>query len=125
MSDILAESLGPKFDELRARYAQTPEEIEEYQRTVRAVVMVRRLLMTIDDERRRVGISKAELARRIGADPSVVRRLFSSEGSNPTLKTVVEILSALGIEVQLTAVDRPDPGARKKSRQSPSRQKVA
>lgn len=126
MSNPMDRSLGSKFDELRARYTKTPEEIEEYERTVRAVVTVRRLLMAIDEERRRLGLSKAELARRVGADPSVVRRLFSSAGSNPTLKTVVEMLSALGIAVQLTPAARPpEPSSKGKVRRPSAREKVA
>ncbi|MDP2663177.1 MAG: helix-turn-helix transcriptional regulator [Dehalococcoidia bacterium] len=57
--------------------------------------------MEIDDERQRAGLSKAELARRIGMTPSVVRRLFSSKSSNPTLGTVINMAGALGLEVEL------------------------
>ena len=71
--------------------------------------MIRKLLMTIDSERQRVGIPKAELARRIGADPSVVRRLFSREASNPTLKTVLDLLAALNIDVELKRSDLTAP----------------
>jgi ribosome-binding protein aMBF1 (putative translation factor) len=126
MGEEMNDSLGRKFDDLRARYVQTPEEIEEYERTVRTIATIRRFLMAIDEERRRLGISKAKLARRIGADPSVVRRLFTSEDSNPTLRTVVEMLSALDIDVQLTPAERPSsPTTNKRSRRGTAREKVA
>ncbi len=109
MGKAMETSLGRKFDELRARYAETPEEKEEYEREVRRVVFVRKLLMAIDSQRESVGLSKAELARRIGADPSVVRRLFSSEAANPTLKTVVVMLTALNIDVEIRPAASPAP----------------
>lgn len=103
MTDIMTTSFGQKFDELRDKYANTPEEIEHYEQTVRTVALIREFLMVIDAERQHAGLSKAELARRIGADPSVVRRLFSNKASNPTLRTVLDMLSTLGIDVELKA----------------------
>lgn len=111
MSRITTTSLGNKFDELREKYANTPEEIEDYEQTVRNVALIRKLLMVIDAERQRAGLSKAELARRIGADASVVRRLFSNKASNPTLRTVLDLLSTLEIDVKLTPKARRRPTA--------------
>ena len=108
MSEIMTTSFGGKFDELRAKYVNTPEDIEHYEQTVRTVMLIRRFLMVIDAERQRAGLSKAELARRVGADPSVVRRLFSNKASNPTLKTVLDMLSTLDINVEL----KPQPTRR-------------
>ncbi|MBI4322419.1 MAG: helix-turn-helix domain-containing protein [Chloroflexi bacterium] len=101
MSEIAGARFGQKFDELRAKYANTPDEIEHYEKTVRTVMLIRRFLMVIDAERKRAGVSKAELARRIGADASVIRRLFSSKSSNPTLRTVLDVLSILNIDIEL------------------------
>lgn len=110
LDDIMTAGIGPKFDELRAEYASTAEEVEDYARTVRTVVLMRKLLMAIDAERQLAGWSKAELARRSGADPSVVRRLFSSQIRNPTLRTVVDMLSTLNIELELRPKQpRPQP----------------
>lgn len=50
-------------------------------------------------------MAKADLAHRIGATPSVVRRLFSSETSNPTLGTVVAMLDGLDLGVQVQPSD--------------------
>ena len=58
-----------------------------------------------DAARVRLGMSKADLAREIGKNPQVVRRLFSAETRNPELKTVAAIASALGGRVR---VDFPD-----------------
>lgn len=47
------------------------------------------------------GLSKAALARAIGSDPAVVRRLFNADSVNPTLGTLTEIAAALGMKVTL------------------------
>lgn len=59
------------------------------------------IVNTLDDAREAAGLSKAELARAIGAEPATVRRLFSSEHVNPTLGTLAEVASALGMRVTL------------------------
>ena len=52
-------------------------------------------------DRRRCGLelSKAELARRAGVRPEVIRRLFSAERPNPTLSTLVALAEALDLEL--------------------------
>lgn len=63
----------------------------------------------LDQVREAAGLSKAALARAIGADPSVVRRLLSSSAVNPTLGTMAEVAAALGLRITLsplTAIER-------------------
>jgi predicted nucleotidyltransferase len=50
-------------------------------------------------------LSKAELAREIGRNDAVVRRLFTAQ-VNPELRTVAALAEALGAEIQI--VPRPD-----------------
>ena len=97
----MPETTTGRWAEMRERIVKTPELREQYERTKRTIVSTRQVLMEIDDERQRAGLSKAELARRIGMTPSVVRRLFSSKSSNPTLGTVINMAGALGIEIEL------------------------
>ncbi len=47
------------------------------------------------------GLSKAGLARAIGANPAAVRRLLSAKDVNPTLGTLAELAGALGMKVTL------------------------
>ncbi len=58
-------------------------------------------LRALDKARIKRGLSKAELARRIGAEPAVMRRLLSAEGQNPTLTTLLKIAAALRMEMEL------------------------
>lgn len=106
-----------QWEELRESVLNTPEKRERYERSKRALILARKILMQIDAERERAGLSKAELARRIGSTPSVVRRLFSAEASNPTLRTVLDLLSALDMAVELRPArgDAPS-GARRREK---------
>ena len=97
----MPETTTGRWAEMQERIVKTPELREQYERTKRTIVSTRQVLMEIDDERRRAGLSKAELARRIGMTPSVIRRLFSSKSSNPTLGTVINMAGALGMEIEL------------------------
>ncbi|OIN81810.1 helix-turn-helix transcriptional regulator [Mycobacterium malmoense] len=60
------------------------------------------VLNQLDDAREASNLTKAQLARAIGSDPSVVRRLLSAQTVNPTLATVAELAAALGLKVTLT-----------------------
>lgn len=59
------------------------------------------LVRALDRARLVLSMSKAALARQIGARPEVVRRLFTSTGSNPTLATVLKLAEALGFRLEL------------------------
>lgn len=59
------------------------------------------ILATIDECRRRAGLSKAELARRIGVKPESVRRLFSTAKPNPTSRTLDKLCAALDLELRV------------------------
>jgi transcriptional regulator with XRE-family HTH domain len=57
------------------------------------------IINSLDDARISAGLSKAALARAIGAEPATVRRLFSASGANPTLGTLAEVAAALGLRI--------------------------
>lgn len=59
------------------------------------------LIRALDQARLLVGVSKADLARKIEARPEVVRRLFTAADSNPTLATVLKLADALGFHLEL------------------------
>jgi DNA-binding phage protein len=89
--------------EIRERATATPELRAQYESTKRAVIETRRMLQELDAARERAGLSKAALAHQVGMDPSVVRRLFTAAGSNPSLHTVLTIMAALGLEMEVKA----------------------
>jgi ribosome-binding protein aMBF1 (putative translation factor) len=109
-----------RWGEIRERVLDTPESKERYERKKRALVQTREILMQIDAARERLGLSKAELARRIGSDPSVVRRLFSSKTSNPTLRVILDLVAVLDLDLELrpAQTDSPLPPSPDKPRAS-------
>ncbi len=60
------------------------------------------ILREFEEALRRAGLSRADVARRVGTQPAAVRRLLSRKnGHNPTLATMVNLAEALGYEVRL------------------------
>jgi N6-adenosine-specific RNA methylase IME4 len=62
------------------------------------------ILETLDQERRRQGLSKSELAKRARLQPAAVRRLFSAD-ANPTLSTLSALATALGRDITVSRLD--------------------
>lgn len=91
---------GLYFDRRLVRRMQDPAFQLEYEQASLEIEQTMAVLRTLDSRREEVGISKAELARKIGKRPEVVRRLFSA-GGNPELNTVAAMAAALGGEVRV------------------------
>ena len=73
------------------------------------VATIDAIMNTIADQVEASGLSKAALARAIGANSAAVRRLLSANAVNPTLGTLAELAGALGMKVTLepmTATER-------------------
>lgn len=75
---------------------------ESYERARSRIDAIDRVINDLDAVREGQGLSKAELARRIGVSDAVIRRLFSAQDRNPTMKTIMEVAGALGLEVRVS-----------------------
>lgn len=82
---------------------KNPEFAAEYKRARTEIAQVNAVVRELDALREQAGMSKAELARRIGRTDSSVRRLFSAE-VNPELRTLAAIAEALGTVIQVKRV---------------------
>jgi ribosome-binding protein aMBF1 (putative translation factor) len=89
-----------------------PDFRAEYERTRRELDQVNLVMRTLNDLRIHAGLSKADLARAIGRNDAVVRRLLTAE-VNPELRTVVAMAAALGAEVRIVPRPRTGRGARR------------
>ncbi|WP_199485382.1 helix-turn-helix domain-containing protein [Actinomadura craniellae] len=80
-----------------------PRFLREYVRESVRVSTVDALVNALDAARAAQGLSKADLARAVGAEPAAVRRLLApgNTGPNPTVGTLVELAAALGLTVRL------------------------
>ncbi len=78
-----------------------PEFAREFAAESVRIATIDALVNQLDEAREAASLSKAALARAIGSDPAVVRRLFSASNVNPTLGTLAEVAGALGLRVTL------------------------
>jgi len=99
---------------------QDPEFRREYEAARKQIEQVDAVVRGLDRLRIETGISKAELARRVGKHPAAIRRLFSAEG-NPELNTIAALAIALDAEIKII----PNPTSRPTSPRRPVRQTVS
>lgn len=88
-------------DRRRAERLQDPEYREAYERASHEIAQTDHVIRTLDALRIEMGISKAELARRINRNPSSIRRLFTAHQARPELALVAAIADALGAELRV------------------------
>lgn len=97
-----------RFHQRLRKRMENPEFADGYREMAAELELVRRL----DEARERLNISKKELAERMGKRREVVSRLFNAEDANPTLETLLELLTALGVTADITlrqAVEDEEP----------------
>lgn len=98
--------LDPTYHKRRTNERlESPEFRTEYERTRRELAQVNAVMQQLDNLRVGAGLSKAELAREIGRNDAVVRRLFTSQ-VNPELRTVAALAAALDAEIRIVARPR-------------------
>lgn len=97
----MAASRSDRWSKIRERTLVDPATRARYERTRRSVLATRQVLQLIDAERERAGLTKSELAERIGTSPATVRRLLTSDSANPTLRTILDLFDALDLEFAL------------------------
>jgi transcriptional regulator with XRE-family HTH domain len=85
-----------------------PEFLREYIVESVRIATIDRVINSLDSAREAASLSKADLARAVGLEPAVVRRLFSAQHVNPTLGTVAEIAASLGMRLTLEPLPAED-----------------
>lgn len=86
------------WDDL-ARDLEDPEFLREYVVESVRIDTIDTIVNALDGAREAAGLTKAELARAIQKEPATIRRLLSSDNSNPTLGTLAEVAAALGLRI--------------------------
>ena len=89
-------------DRRLARRLKDPEFRAEFERQRREIAQIDAVVRQLDELREEAGMSKAELARAIGKEPSSIRRFFTAD-VNPELKTVAAVADVLGARVEVVA----------------------
>ena len=104
----------------RERRMQDPQYRAAYERAAREVAQTDAVIRQLNSLRADLGISKAELARRVNRNASSVRRLFTASQVRPELPLIVALADALGAELRVVprtaeaqrAAHEPDPQRR-------------
>ena len=95
-----------------ARAAKSPEYREALEAARARIGAIDSVVRALDQRRRDLGLSKAELARQAGMRPEVVRRILGTGPANPTLSTVISLARAMSMDVMISApADRTQSGA--------------
>jgi transcriptional regulator with XRE-family HTH domain len=72
-----------------------------YERAAREIAQTDAVIRALDALRIDLGVSKAELARRINRNASSVRRLFTASQVRPELPLIAALADALGAELRV------------------------
>jgi len=90
---------------------EDPEYRLAYARSAREIAQTDAVINELDSLRVDLGMSKAELARRVNRNASSVRRLFTARRPRPELPLIAAIADALGADLRVvprtTAPDSP------------------
>lgn len=102
--ETLTKTLDTTYHDQRIarRLKEDPEFRAEFERQRREIAQIDAVVRQLDELREEAGMSKAELARAIGKEPSSIRRFFTAD-VNPELKTVAAVADILGAEVRVVA----------------------
>jgi ribosome-binding protein aMBF1 (putative translation factor) len=85
----------------RQRRMQDPEYRQAYDQAARELAQTDAVIRELDSLRADLGISKAELARRVNRNASSVRRLFTASQVRPELPLIAALADALGAELRI------------------------
>lgn len=89
------------FWEDLAKDLEDPEQLRLFLLESIRIATIDSLVRQLDEARSEGGLSKAEIARKLGSEPANIRRFFTSGSGNPTLSTITEVAAALGMRVSL------------------------
>jgi ribosome-binding protein aMBF1 (putative translation factor) len=85
----------------RASRWQDPEYRLAYDRAAREIAQTDSVIRELDALRVDLGMSKAELARRVNRNASSVRRLFTASQARPELPLIAAIADVLGADLRV------------------------
>ena len=104
MSD--SETLDVRLHERRrAARMEDPDYRLAYERAAREISQIDEVIRDLDSLRVDLGMSKAELARRVNRNASSIRRLFTARRVHPELPLIAALADALGADLRV--VRRP------------------
>jgi ribosome-binding protein aMBF1 (putative translation factor) len=103
----------PDSDPAAAAIAIAAAAAEYLDHKVAVAAMINEVIGALDARREYLGLSKAELARRMGRDRAAVSRLLNPSRAqqgvqHPSLGTLADLAYALGLELDVQLRERPE-----------------
>ena len=83
---------------------------QAFEHEVRAITAAAQLIASVEELRNSMNVSKSQVARRLGKQLSAISRSLTSDDSNPTVVTLLEMLDAMGVKVEVTVGPRTSLG---------------
>lgn len=112
---IMTELLDTSYyDRRRQGWLADDDTRTEYERARREIEQIDAVIRSLDELREDAGMSKAELARRVGRNPASIRRLFTAEQARPELPLIISIANALDASVEVKPRSRRSAGRQRK-----------
>ena len=87
-----------RYEQRRQKLLQNEEVAADY----REMAAELELMRALDEVRKQLNLSQEQLAKRMGKKREAVTRLLSDDGVNPTLDTLIELLSTLQLTADIT-----------------------
>ena len=87
---------------------QDPESARRFATELARIRAIDEVVNTLAEQIETLGLTKADVARAIGAESSTVRRLLSASTRNPTVGTVGEIAAAVGLKLVLVPMSEEE-----------------
>jgi DNA-binding XRE family transcriptional regulator len=110
----MAKLLDTSYYERRRREWLADEDAHaEYERARQEIEQIDAVIRSLDELRVDAGMSKAELARRVGRNPASIRRLFTAEQARPELPLIISIANALDAGIEIRRRPRRSTGKRR------------
>jgi DNA-binding XRE family transcriptional regulator len=103
------------YDRRRQDWLADEDTRTEYERARHEIEQIDAVIRALDELRENAGMSKAELARRVGRNPASIRRLFTAEQARPELPLIVSIANALDASIEIKPRSRRSNATRKRA----------
>jgi DNA-binding phage protein len=110
------------FDRYLDKRMKDPGFASEYEKARAEIDATDVLIRALEAAREDAGVTKADLARKTGSSPVIIRRLLTADDGNPTMATVLTVAQALGYHLELVPNHPPTPGHRRLKRRVAARQ---
>ncbi len=98
---------GQAFEEFLDGQLADPEFRAGFERKLAKARGIAEVMSVIEAVREQENIPKAEVARRMERKPEAISRLLRGKGANPTLETLVDLIDAIGLELDIRIRRQP------------------